>query len=58
MGDASDLGHYLWENSGYVSPIAPVLWVVHKNKEMPIFTEGTPDRGMGLEKLAETGDPS
>jgi len=58
MGDATDLGHYLWKNSGYVSPIAPVLWVINKKKEMPIFTEGTSDRGMGLEKLAETGDPS
>jgi len=57
-GDAGPLGHYLAWNSGYVSPIAPVLWVVHNKGEMPIFTENTPDRGLGLERLAETGDPS
>ncbi|MGQ8337506.1 spondin domain-containing protein [Sunxiuqinia sp. A32] len=57
MGDASMLGHYLKWNSGYVSPIAPVLWVLHDKKDYPIFTSGTPDYDMGLEKLAETGNP-
>jgi len=44
-------------NSGYVSPVAPVLWVLHDKKDHPIFTEGTPDYGIGLETLAETGNP-
>ena len=57
-GDAGPLSKYLAWNSGYVSPVAPVLWVIHDKDEMPIFTENTPDRGLGLELLAETGDPS
>ncbi len=56
-GNAGPLGHYLSWNSGYVSPVAPVLWVLHDKKDMPIFTEGMQDYGMGLETLAETGDP-
>jgi hypothetical protein len=56
-GNAGQLGQYLAENSGYVSPVAPVLWILHNKKDMPIFTEGTPDYGDGLETLAETGNP-
>lgn len=57
-GGASDLVDYLAMNSGYVSPIAPGVWVVHHKNDKPIFTENTPDYGMGLEPLAEMGDPS
>jgi hypothetical protein len=59
-GNAGPLGDYLAMHSGYVSPVAPVVWVLHKkNRNMPpIFTEGMPDYGEGLETLAETGDPS
>ena len=56
-GNVAPLGEYLAMNSGYVSPVAPVLWVVHEKDEMPIFTNNTTDRGEGLETLAETGDP-
>jgi hypothetical protein len=56
-GNAAPLGAYLSSNSGYVSPVAPVLWVLHQKKDHPIFTEGTPDYGIGLETLAETGNP-
>ncbi|MDX8338390.1 spondin domain-containing protein [Draconibacterium sp. IB214405] len=56
-GNAGPLGEYLEMHSGYVSPIAPVLWAVHEKDEMPIFTNNTPDRGEGLELLAETGNP-
>ncbi|RKD91563.1 spondin domain-containing protein [Mangrovibacterium diazotrophicum] len=57
-GNAPGLADYLAMHSGYVSPVAPVLWVLHHKNEMPIFTEDMPDYGIGLEKLAETGDPS
>lgn len=57
MGNASTLGAYLHRKSGYVSPVAPVLWVLHDKKDHPIFTKGTPDNGKGLETLAETGNP-
>ncbi len=56
-GNAGPLGEYLEMHSGYVSPVAPVLWAVHEKDEMPIFTNNTPDRGEGLELLAETGNP-
>lgn len=56
-GNASPLGAYLHWKSGYVSPVAPVLWVLHDKKDHPIFLKGTPDSGKGLETLAETGNP-
>lgn len=56
-GDAGPLSSYLDMNSGYVSPIAPVLWVLHEKQDFPIFMDGTSDYGIGLEALAETGNP-
>jgi len=57
-GNAEPLSTYLQMYSGYVSPVAPVVWVIHKAGKNPIFTEGQSDYGDGLETLAETGDPS
>lgn len=57
-GNAPGLGDHLVMKSGYVSPVAPVVWVLHHNNDMPIFTADASDYGDGLEKLAETGDPS
>lgn len=57
-GNPSSLGSYLAPKSGYVSPVAPGVWVVHKKNNKPVFTDGQPDYGMGLEQLAEMGDPS
>ncbi len=57
-GNAEPLSEYLKMHSGYVSPIAPVVWVIHKKGEKPIFKEGKPNYGNGLENLAEVGDPS
>jgi hypothetical protein len=56
-GNATSLVDYLTSKSGYVSPVAPVLWVLHDKKDYPIFREGVPDYGTGLETLAETGNP-
>ncbi|QGY45386.1 hypothetical protein GM418_17410 [Maribellus comscasis] len=56
-GNPGALSSYLDMHSGYVSPIAPVLWVLHDKKDMPVFTAGAPDYGRGLEILAETGNP-
>ncbi len=39
------------------APTAPVLWVIHTNRN-PLFIKDRPDRGHGLEHLAEDGDPS
>ncbi len=58
MGNADPLRVYLARHSGYVSPIAPGVWVVHKKGFKPIFKYGKKDYGKGLEMLAEMGDPS
>src|SRR5262245_24313714 len=36
--------------------VAPVLYVLHTNRA-PLFTSGEPDRGKGLQALAEDGPP-
>lgn len=40
-----------------VGPIAPGVFIVHSDPA-PLFTTGEPDRGEGLEGIAEDGDPS
>ena len=57
-GNATPLSEYLAMHSGYVSPVAPGVWVLHKKGQKPIFTEGKPDYGQGLEMLSEVGDPT
>lgn len=42
---------------GSPSPVAPGVSVVHTSG-MPLFSRGMVDRGLGLEALAEDGDPS
>jgi hypothetical protein len=37
--------------------LSPGVWLVHESKA-PLFTRGEPDRGHGLEALAEDGDPT
>ena len=39
------------------APTAPGLWIVQRGGE-PVFSADYADRGMGLEHLAEDGDPS
>lgn len=58
IGDPSNLSGHLKMNSGYVSPIAPGVWVVHHKGNKPVFKEGKPEYGEGLESLAEMGDPA
>src|SRR5262245_34600676 len=36
--------------------VAPVLYVIHTTRA-PLFTSGKPDRGQGLQALAEDGPP-
>ena len=57
-GDPAMLGGYLAMNSGIASPFAPGVWAVHGSDVEAIFTNGAPDNGMGLEALAEDGDPA
>jgi hypothetical protein len=37
--------------------LSPGVWVVH-DQQSPLFTEGEPDEGLGLESIAEDGDPT
>lgn len=39
------------------APISPGVWVVH-NGDNPLYAEGEPDLGQGVEHIAEDGDPS
>ncbi|RKH66104.1 hypothetical protein D7X55_02770 [Corallococcus sp. AB049A] len=56
-GDVTALHTWLTPLNGVATPLSPVIIAVH-NASAPLFTEGAPDRGLGLEALAETGDPS
>jgi hypothetical protein len=53
-------GEALKLSNGKSAPFvsAPVLWVVHTGSANPIFTGGERDPGIGLELLAETGNPT
>ncbi len=57
-GTNQTLADDLAAGTGYVSPFAPGVFVVHEKDEMPLFINGQPDFGDGLEGLAEDGDPS
>ena len=52
-------GEALHLSTGATAPFvsAPVLWVIHTGSTNPIFAGGQPDAGLGLELLAETGNP-
>jgi hypothetical protein len=51
-------GNILKLSNGKTSAVAvaPVLYVIHTNRG-PLFTSGKPDRGKGLQALAEDGPP-
>src|SRR5215210_5745416 len=53
-------GEALKLTNGGAAPFvsAPVLWVIGSGSTNPIFVGGRPDPGLGLEQLAETGNPS
>lgn len=40
-----------------VTPLSPGVYVVHSDPN-PLFTEGSPDYGDGLERIAEDGNPT
>lgn len=57
-GDPTQIIAELAPQSGVVSPLAPGLWIVHaESADGELFTPGEPDRGLGLESLAEDGSP-
>ena len=57
-GDTSELAEYLTGQTGAFTPLSPILVVVYKGDENPIFKTGEMDRGEGLKELAQMGDAS
>jgi hypothetical protein len=56
-GDPSAIIASLEAHTGLAVPLAPGVAVVHSDQAM-LFTTGAADAGLGLEALAEDGDPS
>jgi hypothetical protein len=56
-GNAWTLNDKLRLERGIATPLTPGVFVVHANGT-PLFTVGQPDYRMGLERIAEDGDPS
>jgi hypothetical protein len=56
-GDPSGLITSLEARTGLAVPLAPGVAVVH-DQQVSLFTAGAADAGLGLEALAEDGDPS
>lgn len=54
-GNAAELGTFAADRTGLIVPLSPGVWAVHKEDAMPLFTSGEPDRGLGLEAIAEDG---
>ncbi len=55
-GDPGALAAALAEDTGITHIFAPGVWAAHMDPA-PLFTDGAPDGGAGLEALAEDGDP-
>ena len=56
-GDTSPLVLSAAQLAGVATPISPVIAFVHASGE-PLYSVGQPDRGQGLEQLAEAGNPA
>lgn len=55
-GNADTLSSSLRFERGVATPISPGVFVVHQ-VDAPLFAPGVPDVGIGLEALAEDGNP-
>ncbi len=56
-GLAMRLGRSVAGDTGVTVPLSPGVWLVHR-AAAPLFADGAPDRGAGLERIAEDGDPA
>ena len=45
-------------NEGFAVPLSPGVFAIHQEQARPVLVVGEPDRGEGLESLAEEGDPT
>lgn len=57
-GNIEPLANYVAEHTGVTYPISPGVWVVHSEGTSPLFSEGNPDYGDGVEAIAEDGNVS
>lgn len=55
-GQPETLAATLRTQRGFATPLSPAVVVVGTTPDL-LFTPGEPDRGLGLERLAEDGDP-
>lgn len=56
-GNPAALGSYISDNTGLTVVLSPGIYTVNTTDD-PLFTNGSADRGKGLENIAEDGDPS
>lgn len=56
-GNPASLADHLADVTGTSTPLAPGVWAAHE-ESASLFDLGSPDAGLGLEALAEDGDPS
>jgi hypothetical protein len=56
-GPPAQLARSLSELSGFHTPLSPGVVVVHRTSE-PLYSIGAIDRGQGLERIAEDGNPA
>lgn len=56
-GSPATLGPAVAAMTGLATPLSPIAWVVHMGGA-PLFTNGSPDYGDGLERIAEDGNPT
>ncbi|MDQ7054601.1 MAG: spondin domain-containing protein [candidate division KSB1 bacterium] len=54
---STDMTLKLADGSTQPVPLSPGVWSVH-GESGPIFMSGSPDRGLGLEAIAEDGNPA
>ncbi len=56
-GDPSGLNTTFDNNEGFAVPLSPGVFAVHGSQVRPVLVTGAVDRGVGLEALAEDGNP-
>jgi uncharacterized surface protein with fasciclin (FAS1) repeats len=57
-GDPTELAATFDRNEGFAVPLSPGVFAVHGSQVRPVLVTGEVDRGVGLEALAEDGDPT
>ena len=55
-GNPADLAAAIGAHTGLTAHFSPGVWALHTGMA-PLFTPGQPDYGMGLESIAEDGNP-